>query len=159
MTIMALTSLERAFRIKDLNRVACGTAILIKRKNTVDLRDELLMIQRTGSHGAGTWSVPGGWVDAGEDPLTTACREAWEEVHANLNRDDLKFLGYTFDQHPEGIEDVCLWFEVYIEEHYVRDDRPRWEEKIADVRWCPINALPTPLFPPLERAIEKGLLV
>ncbi len=40
----------------------------------------VLMIQRKGAHQAGTWSVPGGWIDYGETAEDAALRELDEEV-------------------------------------------------------------------------------
>ncbi|MGI5214966.1 NUDIX domain-containing protein [Plantactinospora sp. CA-290183] len=37
----------------------------------------LLLVERTDGHG---WALPGGYVDPGEDPLTAARRELWEET-------------------------------------------------------------------------------
>lgn len=41
---------------------------------------KILMMRRKGSHGEGTWSVPGGWIDAGETPEDALFRELEEEV-------------------------------------------------------------------------------
>lgn len=40
----------------------------------------LLMVCRAGAHGAGTWSVPGGWQERGELIEDTAVREVAEET-------------------------------------------------------------------------------
>jgi mutator protein MutT len=39
---------------------------------------KILMAKRAGSHGAGSWSFPGGHVEMGEDPTQTAARELQE---------------------------------------------------------------------------------
>lgn len=50
----------------------------------VVVRDaSLLMVKRGGvdsSHGQGTWSAPGGWVDDGENPTDAVAREVMEET-------------------------------------------------------------------------------
>lgn len=55
-----------------------GVGVLVRRP--ADAGDELLMVRRAGAHGAGTWSVPGGWVEYGEDPMDAAVREVRDET-------------------------------------------------------------------------------
>jgi len=159
--VVGMNSFDIATQIKELNRVPVGVAVVVTNSDF-----ELLLIKRKGAHGKGTWSIPGGWVDAGEDPTTTCIRELAEEVgvgsnlHNHFTERELSFIGYTFDQHPEGIEDVCLYFWL----HYVPTDMPhiREPDKISELRWIDINHgkidWPQPLFPPLDNAIKKGLL-
>lgn len=82
-------------------QVGVGTAALIFRD------DKLLMLKRAGSHGAGTWSVPGGWVDYGESMLEGCAREVREEV--GLDVEPRWDVGWTEDHFPEGIHDICFW--------------------------------------------------
>lgn len=42
-----------------------------------------LLTERSGVHMSGTWSVPGGAIDLGEDPLEASLREAREEIGYN----------------------------------------------------------------------------
>lgn len=42
--------------------------------------DRLLLVQRAFDPGKGKWGLPGGFVEAGEDPRDTAVREALEET-------------------------------------------------------------------------------
>jgi len=58
--------------------VRVGVAVFVFRD------DRFLMLQRTGSHGAGTWSLPGGWMDFGETPEATAVRELDEETGVRI---------------------------------------------------------------------------
>jgi ADP-ribose pyrophosphatase YjhB (NUDIX family) len=63
---------------------ACGHIHFIDPKVAVAVVVErdgaLLLIQRKGAPEAGKWSVPAGYVDAGEDPARAAEREAHEET-------------------------------------------------------------------------------
>lgn len=68
----------------------------------------LLMVKRAGAHGAGKWSVPGGWMEQWEHPWDTAEREVMEETGVAVKA--FRSLGFTDSQHPdEGIHAVTLW--------------------------------------------------
>jgi len=42
--------------------------------------DQLLLVRRTMDPGRGLWSLPGGYLDRGEEPAVAAAREAEEEA-------------------------------------------------------------------------------
>ncbi len=62
----------------------CGRVHFIDPKVAVGLvitrADQLLLIQRRNDPERGKWSIPAGFVDAGEDPARAAEREALEET-------------------------------------------------------------------------------
>jgi ADP-ribose pyrophosphatase YjhB (NUDIX family) len=43
--------------------------------------DKILLVRRSMDPGRGRWSVPGGYVDVGEEPRAEAAREVGEEAH------------------------------------------------------------------------------
>ena len=65
-------------------RVHVGVCAIVHRVED----NALLMVQRTGTasyaDGRGTWAVPGGWLEFGEDPLYAAAREVFEETGVNV---------------------------------------------------------------------------
>lgn len=46
--------------------------------------DKLLLVRRRMNPGRGRWALPGGYLDAGEDPRVTAAREAKEEAGVDV---------------------------------------------------------------------------
>lgn len=115
-------------------------------------KEALLMIQRTGAHGEGTWSVPGGWQGPGEDPREAAVRETWEEVGITVER--CMFVTYSHTVFTEGLESTTLWFEATEWEGKPRNAYP---DRIAAVRWC--EQLPTPLFQGFTDVLKKNLIL
>jgi 8-oxo-dGTP diphosphatase len=69
---------------------------------------KILLIKRTGSHGDGTWSSPGGHIDYGESLEETAIRETNEEVGINIT--DVSFVAITNDVFPADKKHyVTVW--------------------------------------------------
>lgn len=113
----------------------------------------LLMVQRAGAHGAGSWSVPGGWVDLWEDPMQAAEREVWEEtglvVHARNP------LGWTDSPFPdENIHAVTLWIVCSVDtvDGKAQTIRVTEPDKCPKVEWVPFRDVAArPLFRPFNR--------
>lgn len=122
-----------------------GACVVLLSVNTIYL------IRRKGSHGAGTWSVPGGWIEQDETASDAAKRELLEETGTDA---ELHWLGYTDDQHPEGWTGITLWFVAL---GWTKEPQIMEPEKIAEAGWFPLEFLPEPLFAPLAGAVGKLL--
>jgi 8-oxo-dGTP diphosphatase len=119
-----------------------GVGILITRGT------ELLLIRRHGSHGAGTWSPPGGHLDYGESPEQCAVREALEETGVEVA--DVRFRAVTNDFfESERRHYVTIWMEGA----YRAGVAVANLEEMSEVRWFSWKHLPTPLFLPLENLL------
>ena len=69
---------------------------------------QFLMMQRQGSHGTGTWSVPGGHLEFGESFEDTARREVLEETGVEIT--NIRFGGVTNDVfESDGKHYVTIW--------------------------------------------------
>jgi 8-oxo-dGTP diphosphatase len=115
---------------------------------------ELLLVRRHGSHGAGTWSPPGGYLDFGEDPAACAVREAREETNVEVTPP--RFVGATNDLfEAEGLHFVTLWFEA---EHTASEPIAAAPRELTEVGWFAHDALPEPLFTPFEHLLAGEVL-
>ena len=93
----------------------------------------------------GLWGLHGGKVNMGEDTLTTAIRETFEEIGINLNKEKIKYLCqyYTkkvaftiyYIRQNVNIEDCKIDTKELDELKYFSLDEIEDLEKIEDKRW------------------------
>ncbi len=105
----------------------------------VDDRNRLLLIQRGQGAGAGLWAVPGGKVRWGETWREAAVREAREETGLEVRTGTVAWAGEAIgpgDPPAWHFALVDFWAEVVGGELRAGDDA-------ADVRWVPIEQVPT----------------
>lgn len=125
-----------------------GVGVLVRRG------DDLLMLQRAGAHGAGTWTVPGGWIEHGEHWMVTAEREVLEET--GLKVEAKRFIAITHDVHPEGLHSITLFIKADLCDE---DSEPAIVEptKCPAVAWLPMDSLPGrgDLFLPLQSLVNS----
>jgi 8-oxo-dGTP diphosphatase len=122
-----------------------GTALILTRDNKV------LLMKRKGPHGTGTWSPPGGHLDFGETLEGCAAREAKEEVGVDVA--DIRFRCVTNDIFEgDGKHYITLWMEGTP----IGEPRIVSQEEVAEIGWFAWDALPRPLFLPLENLVTEN---
>lgn len=131
-----------------MTRPGVGVAVVV-------LRDgKFLMQQRKGSHGAGTWSVPGGWMELGESFDEAAVREVDEETGMKIK--NLGFVALTNNiMLEEGIHSLSVWMKA----DWAADEPTIMEpEKCTDQQWVDFDSLPQPLFHGFELLLKSEFL-
>lgn len=126
-------------------RPLIGVGVLVVREGRV------LLGERRGSHGAGTWAPPGGHLEFGESVESCARRETLEETGLELER--IRQAPYTNDHFvAEGKHYVTLFVAAEA------SGEPALLEpgKCAGWRWFPWSELPEPLFLPLDSLRRLG---
>lgn len=79
-----------------------AVAILIKKD------EQVLLVQRMYDPRRGHWTLPSGFVDAGEDPQEAAKRECLEEIGLLIR--DIQLLDVIFGQeHPRGASILIIY--------------------------------------------------
>lgn len=112
---------------------------------------KFLMQKRQGSHGQGTWSVPGGHLEFGESFEDTARREVEEEIGVTIT--NVRFGAVTNDFFAdEGKHYVTIWMLSDWEFGEVKNMEP---EKCTAQEWHTFNDLPAPLFLPWNQLFKS----
>jgi len=125
-------------------RPIVGVGVLIFRNGNV------LLGLRRGSHGAGTWSPPGGHLEYGEEPAECVRREALEETGLDIGVPT--FLGITNDIfEAEQRHYVTLFYRA---DESSGEPETREPEKCEAWQWWPWDALPDNLFLPLRHYLS-----
>jgi len=134
-----------------MSQVRVGVAVLVRRG------DAFLIGRRKGSHGAGTWSVPGGHLELGETVEACAQRELKEECGICVPIRRVKLMPTTppltvFPQKDGGAS--------YITVYTLVDVRPMQEAELREPNKCSAwvwadTLWPEPLFEPLRAFTEN----
>lgn len=129
-------------------RPQVGVGVVVRRG------DRILLGQRTGSHGAGQWALPGGKLDPGEHPLDCARRELAEEAGVRAHRfRALPFFSNDlfpdFDRHFITLYVIC--------DHLSGEPQLLEPDKCLGWSWEPWNAPPQPIFDGLRLLIDSGI--
>jgi 8-oxo-dGTP diphosphatase len=131
-----------------MNRPNVGIGIFIIRG------PKFLMIKRSGAHGSGTWSVPGGWMEYGETFEQTAAREALEEVGVKIG--NVKAAGVTNNIFKEeNMHSITVWVTSELKSGEPKIMEP---EKLTAIEWQDFDSLPSPLFLPWEELLKAEFL-
>lgn len=101
------------------------------------------MGKRKGSHGSGTWSVPGGHLEFGETWEEAATREVLEETGIKIK--NVSFLAATNDVMKENKHYISVWMTADFAGGTPQIMEP---DKWVDQGWYDIKKLPSPLFEP-----------
>lgn len=113
---------------------------------------KVLLGRRRGSHGAGSWALPGGHLEFGESPADCARRELLEE--SGLICSSFQHGPFTSDVFAaEGRHYVTLFV---IAQGVQGEPQVCEPDKCAGWAWFAWDALPHPLFPPLQSLCASG---
>lgn len=110
-----------------------------------DGQGRVLLGLRKSSHATGTWGLPGGAVEPGEDPHIAARRELEEETGLRpivLRPHFVPFMSTVF-------EDGQHWITLFYEAEYCGEPDVMEPAKCEQWGWSDVDALPSPLFPAL----------
>jgi 8-oxo-dGTP diphosphatase len=117
------------------------------------MRDEKVLLGlRQGSHGSGTWALPGGHLEFGETVEACAAREVLEETGLVVSQ--FRPGPFTNDvMVADGKHYVTLFV---VADNAVGEPAVCEPAKCACWEWCDWSELPEPLFQPLQTLKRSG---
>ena len=125
-----------------------GVGVFIFRKG------KFLMGKRLGSHGEGSWSVPGGHLEFGESFADTAKREVLEET--GLQVKNVRFGAVTNDYfEKENKHYVTIWM---LSDYDGGEATILEPNKYVDQNWFDLSTLPSPLFLPWNQLLRSEFI-
>ena len=128
-----------------MRRLQVGVGVFVKRKG------KILVGKRKGSHGGGTWALPGGHLEPGESFETCCKREVLEETGLMIN--NIGPVVFTNDIFPdEGLHYITLFFKGDYESGEAIVAEPHHCE---EWRWVYLEHIPQPIFLPLRNALKQ----
>jgi 8-oxo-dGTP diphosphatase len=113
-------------------------------------RGRLLLARRARDPYAGTWDLPGGFLEQDEVPLAGLRRELREEIGVGIRRASL--VGFASDRYgPGGIAVLAVVYRVT-----PTTRRVRARDDVAEVRWFRVGELPYReiAFPSVRRLLR-----
>ncbi len=120
-----------------------AAAVLVEREN------DILLVRRLNNPGRGLWTLPAGFIDAGEDPAQAAERECREETGLHVKVTGLLdvFAGL---EHPRGAHIIIVYRAQIISGALMpNDDADR-------VGFFPCNDLPPLAFSTTYKVLERA---
>ena len=128
-----------------------GVGVLVLKDNKILLGKRNDDANKASSllHGEGTWTMPGGKVDFGENVITAAKRELYEETGINTN----------------NLEVFCVNEEILPDVHFVTlglilkecEQSPETKEpiEITEWKWFDMDNLPVNIYPPSKKILNN----
>jgi 8-oxo-dGTP diphosphatase len=108
--------------------------------------DQVLLVRRANDPRRGLWTLPAGFVDAGEDPVRAAAREALEETGLRVQIGALLDVMYG-QEHPGGAHIILFYQgEIISGDMHAQDDVDR-------AAFYNLNQLPPLAFSTTQRLL------
>ena len=121
-----------------------GKVLLGKRHEDPEKADSML-------HGEGTWTMPGGKLDFGEQFEDAAHREVFEETGIKIDKEKLKIVSVTNDI----VEDAHFVTLGFLCNDFEGEPRIMEPDEMTEWKWFSLNELPSPLFFPSEKILKN----
>jgi ADP-ribose pyrophosphatase YjhB (NUDIX family) len=107
----------------------------------------VLLVKRANDPLRGLWTLPGGFVDAREDPQAAAAREAFEETGLSVTIDRLLDVYFTPDD--GGLADIVIAYAASVTGGGIRA-----ADDAEAAAWFSREALPPLAFLPTQRLVR-----
>lgn len=114
----------------------------------VVVQDGKVLLAKRKGRSAGMWGSMGGHVEPGETPAQAAKREAMEELGIEIG--DLRFaVCASLTKDDAQVIDISFTAKIISGEPRICEP-----DKVEEIGWFPLDALPEPLFEPVWTVLE-----
>lgn len=126
--------------------VRVGVAVFI-------VKDGMFILgKRSGSHGSGSWGLPGGHLEFGETWQDCVIRETREEIGLEIK--NISFLQITNDIFPD---DLKHYITIFMRADWAHGEASILEpEKCQELDWFTYDTLPINLFLPIINLLKNS---
>jgi 8-oxo-dGTP diphosphatase len=124
------------------NSKPCASAIVVR-------DGRVLLARRAVDPLRGYWDIPGGFLEAGEEPESGAVRELLEETGLRVQPREL--LGMWIDRYGDGPDSVFTLNIYYLAD--APDGEPQAQDDVAELRWFGPNEIPDDMAFPHSRLV------
>lgn len=145
----AIEEVLRQVDVETERHVGVGVAVFVFNE-----KNQFLVMKRRGSHGAGTWGLPGGHIEFGESITRASVREVKEESDLEIVEASFCVAGLS---EATFVEEQKHYITVLCAARAVDAEVARIVElnKCDEIRWVTKQTLPEPLFAPLGNYLVK----
>lgn len=130
------------------NDVGVGVSVIIV------CQGHVLMGQRKGAHGAGQWSLPGGWVDRADASIESAAIREVREETGLIIAETARLCETMVDYPDHGFASVTLFRVATKQLAVLPEVEVREPNKCAGWRWFMLDNLPSLLFGGVAEALD-----
>ena len=137
--------------VKKHPKVGVGVILLKNNKILLGKRHEDPAKADSQLHGEGTWTLPGGKLDFGENLEDCAARETLEETSIKINKDSIKIISVTNDK----VKDAHFVTVGFLCEDFEGEKKVMEPDEITEWKWFDLDNIPSPMFFPSEKVIKN----
>jgi ADP-ribose pyrophosphatase YjhB (NUDIX family) len=130
----------------EIFRPHVGVHLILRRQDKV-----LLLLRANTGFADGSWSVPGGCLDAGESLPEGAAREAREELGIAIDPGELAFAGLCHHADPDGEARLGVFFAG---RRWIGEPVNAEPGKCDKIDWFSLDDLPGDMVPYIRTGID-----
>jgi len=119
----------------------------------VEQAGRVLLVRRANDPLRGLWTLPAGFVDAGEDPAEAARRECLEETGLVVRITGLLDV-LAGQEHPRGAHILIVYRAVLVGD--IPSDGPHPADDVDGAGFFPYDALPPLAFKTTQRLLDQA---
>jgi len=135
------------------HKVGIGVGVLIIKNGKVllGLRNPDPKKADSELHGEGTWTMPGGKIEFGEDPHETVVREVREETGMLVK--SCRLISVSSEKVPDA-HFITLGFFC---DDFEGEPKVMEPDEIVEWKWFPLDNIPENLFEPSKNVLDNYL--